>query len=309
MKRAFEIVCFCFLMSMLYSCTEDIVIDVEEGEPMVGIDATFTDQLKCHEAILSYTTDFYNAGDIRMVRGARVYLYALDGVDTIYYHEDEERPGHYLTDSVAGERNKVYRLCVDITEEDGSLLQLFSESYIPNNVDCIDSLVIKPFNGANDSIPTVMFGDTIEWLYPYFQSLPDPNIYYMPMVSKNDTLVTDSLNKRMMMSGGGYAGYYVNGPEMQQANKEIPLYYFRKSNLRPGDRIRAELYSIPPDYMSFIYSILMSSGSNPMLGAPANVNTNIQPHGKGVGWFLTASVVSAETVFNEHKGRTMNIKQ
>jgi len=36
-----------------------------------------------------------------------------------------------------------------------------------------------------------------------------------------------------------------------------------------------------------------------MMGAPANVSTNIQPSGKAVGWFLTASVVSAETVFDD----------
>ena len=43
----------------------------------------------------------------------------------------------------------------------------------------------------------------------------------------------------------------------------------------------------------------MSTGSNPMMGAPANVSTNIQPVGEGVGWFFTASVVSAETVFRK----------
>ena len=36
----------------LASCTEDIVIDIEEGEPMIGVEASFTDELKHHEAIL-----------------------------------------------------------------------------------------------------------------------------------------------------------------------------------------------------------------------------------------------------------------
>ena len=44
----------------LASCTEDIVIDVEEGDPMVGVEASFTDELKHHETILSYTSEFYN---------------------------------------------------------------------------------------------------------------------------------------------------------------------------------------------------------------------------------------------------------
>ena len=279
------------------SCTEDIVIDVEKGDPMIGVEAYFTDQLKQHEAILSYTSEFYNGNEVRMVSGATVYV--TDGVDTVYYYEDAEQIGHYFTDSVAGKKNTMYRFCVEIPEADGSIQQVFAESIIPENVESIDSLVVKHFNGLNDTMPSTFFMDTIEWLYPYFQSLPDPNIIYMPMVSKNDTLLTDSLKVRMMIPQGGFAGYYVNGIEMLESNKEIPIAYFRRSQLRDGDRIHADLYSITPEYYYYFYSLLISTGSNPLLGAPANVSTNIQPEGQGVGWFFTASVVSSETVFRK----------
>ena len=279
------------------ACTEDIVIDVEEGDPMIGVEASFTDELKQHEAILSYTAEFYNQTDIHMVSGATVYV--TDGVDTVYYYEDSEQKGHYFTDSVAGNKNTMYRLCVEVPQEDGEMHHLYSESFIPDNVEHIDSLVVKHFNGMNDSVPTVFLFDTIEWLYPYFQSLPDPNLIYMPMVSKNDTLVNDSLKMQMMIAQGGFAGYYVNGPEMLESNKEIPIGYFRRSKLMDGDRIHADLLSITPEYYLYFYSVLMSTGSNPMMGAPANVSTNIQPEGEGVGWFFTASVVSCETVFRK----------
>ena len=111
--------------------------------------------------------------------------------------------------------------------------------------------------------------------------------------------MTDSLSIRMMIPQGGFAGYYVNGPEMQQSNKEIPIAYFRRSKLKDGDRIHADLYSITQDYFMYFYTLLMSTGSNPMMGAPANVSTNIQPEGEGVGWFFTASAVSKETVFRK----------
>lgn len=284
------------LLFATWSCTEDIVIDVEEGEPMIGIEASFTDEMKHHEAVLSYSSDLYNTNDVRMVSGATVYV--TDGVDTIFYIEDDQQKGHYFTPLAAGQRNVLYRFCADIPEEDGSI-QLYAESQMTNNVEVIDSLVIKPFNGVDDSIPNVFFGDTIEWVFPYFQSLPDPTVVYMPMISKNDTLLNDTLTKRMIIPVSGYAGYYVNGPEMQAANKEIPVGYFSKKKLREGDRIRVDLYSIPADYLFFYYSIVMSNGSNPMLGAPSNVESNIQPYGSGMGWFLTASVASAETVFHD----------
>jgi hypothetical protein len=232
-----------------------------------------------------------------MVTGATVYV--TDGIDTVFYAEEPTRPGHYFTTPFAGRKKTLYRLCITAPDIEGEMVNLFAESYLPDNVDHIDSLVMKPFSGNDDTVPTVFFGDTIEFLYPYFQSLSDSTIVYMPMITKNDTLLTDTLNQRMVIPMAGYAGYYVNGPEMQMANKEIPIYYQRKSKLRNGDVFRAELYSIQSDYIYFYYSLMMSNGSNPMLGAPANVSTNIQPPGMGVGWFMTASVVSAETVFED----------
>ena len=296
MKRLYHILVLMAFM-VFSSCTEDIVIDVEEGDPMIGVEASFTDELKQHETILSYTAEFYNQNEIHLVSGATVYV--TDGVDTTYFYEDAEQRGHYFTDSVAGKKNTLYRLCVEVPETDGSTQHFFAESLIPDNVECIDSIVVKHFNGMDDTVPSTFFMDTIEWLYPYFQSLPDPNIIYMPVVSKNDTLIVDSLRMRMMIAQGGFAGYYVNGPEMLQSNKEIPIAYFRRSQLKDGDKIHADLYSITPEYYYYYYSVLMSTGSNPMMGAPANVSTNIQPEGEGVGWFFTASVVSSETVFRK----------
>lgn len=284
-------------MAFFAACTEDIVIDVEEGNHRIGVEASFTNELKRHETILSYTADFYNQNEIQMVSGATVYV--TDGVDTMYYYEDDEQPGHYFTDSVAGRKNTVYRLCVEAVDQDGESQSLFAESLIPDNVESIDSLAIKHYNGSNDSIPSVFLIDTVEWVYPYFQSLPDPGIIYMPKVWKNDTLVSDSLSLTLMIPQGGFAGYYVNGPEMLESNKEIPIGYFLRSKLNDGDEIRADLYSITPDYYYYFYSILMSTGSNPMLGAPANVSSNIQPEGEGVGWFFTASVVTGSTVFRK----------
>lgn len=295
MQKGIKTVLAGLLMLVVASCTEDYIIEVEEGERMIGVEAYLTDELKQHEVVLSYTADFYNTGEIQMISGATVFV--TDGVDTIPYIEDEGNRGHYLTEVVAGKKNTLYTLHIDVADADGEITHLSSECLIPNNVDCIDSIAIKPFNGGNDSIPTVFFGDTIEWVYPYFQSLPDPNIVYIPIIYKNDTILNDSLMQQMTIPVGGYAGYYINGPEMQAENKEIPVFYFRKKDLKDGDRVRLDLRSIQPEYLTFYYSVAISMGSNPMLGAPANVNTNIYPSEKAVGWFLTASSVTVETIF------------
>lgn len=277
------------LLSVFASCTEDIVIDLEEGEPLLGVEASFTDELKRHEAVLSYSADFYNKDEIRMVSGVTVFV--TDGVDTVYYHEDAEQNGHYFTDLVAGRKNTFYTLHIaipDVTESDG-FQHYKAESFLPDNIETVDSLVIKPFD-----MPML---DTMLCLYPYFQSLDDKSVVYMVELFRNDTLLTDTLSEKLIVPMAGYAGYYVNGPEFLQTNMLIPIAYFRKAEMIAGDRYRACLLSIGMDYMSYIYAIRFSNGSNPMMGAPSNVPTNIQPEGKAVGWFLTASTVSSEVVY------------
>ena len=277
----------------LVSCREDIEIDLEEGLPLIGVEGSFTDELKHHEVILSYTADFYHSGDVRMVSGARVQV--TDGIDTVEYYEQPELPGHYLTPLAAGHKNMLYTLLVDVPQEgeaDG-WLHLKAESFMSDNVERIDSLVMK----TNPLFEGFSQRDTLYMLYPYFQSLPDPSIVYMVHLTVAGDPRYDTLTGAVSIPMAGYAGYYVNGPEMLEHNMEIPVGMVRSSKLSEGDTIRLDLLSIPYDYMMFTFSVKTSMGSNPLLGPPTNVPTNVQPAGKAVGWFYAASVVSAETVY------------
>ena len=292
----------CYLIPLmmllgLFSCREDIVVDLEEGNPLIGVEGSFTDELKQHEVILSYTADFYNSDAIRMVSGARVAV--TDGVDTIPYLEQADRPGHYLTDSVAGRKNTLYRLLVDVpdeTEPDG-FAHLSAESYMNNNIETIDSLVLKPFN----LFPGIPMQDTIFAIYPYFQSLPDPTIVYLVRLFEDGVSQSDTLTKVLAIPMAGYAGFYVNGPEFLETNMEIAVGMSKSSEMHDGEVFRLDLLSIPMDYMTFVYNLSMSMGSNPMMGPPTNVITNIQPAGEAVGWFYAASVASVETVYHPEK--------
>lgn len=281
------------LLASLFSCTEDIVIDLEEGSPMIGVEGSFTDEYKRHEVILSYTTEFYNVGEIQMVTGAKVAV--TDGVDTIPFLEQTDQPGHYLTDSVAGKKRTLYTLLVDVPDEADGFKRLFAESYMADNVDVIDSLVLK----QNPIFPGVPMWDTIYMLYPYFQSLPDPSIVYLVHVFQDNIPQNDTLLQANSIPMAGYAGYYVNGPEMLEDNMEIPVAMIMSSELHDGEVIRLDLLSIPYDYMLFIFSVKMAMGSNPLMGSPSNVTTNIQPSGEAVGWFYAASVVSKEMVYHQ----------
>ena len=282
-----------FLISFLVSCREDIVIDLEEGEPLIGVEGSFTDEFKRHEVILSYTADFYNADDVKMITGARVVV--TDGVDTIPYLEQMDQPGHYLTDSVAGKKNTLYTLLVDVPDALGGYQQLYAESYMNDNIEEIDSLVLK----NSSMFPGSPMFDTVYMLYPYFQSLPDPSIVYLIKVTDDGIPMNDTLMQANAIPMGGYAGYYVNGPEMLENNMEIPVAIRTESQLYDGKVIRLDLLSISMEYMMFIFNVKMAMGSNPLMGSPTNVMTNIQPSGEAVGWFYAASVVSKEMIYSK----------
>ena len=277
---------------MMYSCREEIVIDLEEGESMIGVEGSFTDEYKRHEVILSRTADFYHAGEIQMIQGAKVAV--TDGRDTIPYLEQLDQPGHYLTDSVAGRKNTLYTLLVEIPDEEEGYVSLHAESRMPDNIDEIDSIVLK----RTSMFPNVPMWDTIYMLYPYFQSLPDPSIVYMIHVTEDTIPQNDTLTKANSIPMAGYAGYYVNGPEMLEHTSEIPVAVMTQSELYDGKYVRLDLLSIPQDYMMFVFGVKTAMGSNPLLGAPTNVPTNIQPAGSAVGWFYAASVVSKELIYH-----------
>ena len=259
---------------------------------MIGVEGSFTDEYKRHEVILSYTADFYNSNEIKMITGAKVAV--TDGVDTIPFYEQEDAPGHYLTDSVAGVKNTLYTLLVDVPDEDEGYKHLYAESYMADNIDQIDSIVLKK-NPMFQGLPLL---DTIYYLYPYFQSLDDPSIVYMIHVTEDTIPQNDTILQANMIPMAGYAGYYVNGPEMLETNMEIPVSMIFESQLYDGKVIRLDLLSVPYDYMMFVYSVKLSTGSNPLMGSPSNVPTNVNPPGVAVGWFYAASVVSKEMVYH-----------
>lgn len=281
------------MLFALAACREDIVIDLEEGRPLIGVEGSFTNENKRHEVILSYTDDFYHAGDIKMVSGAKVAV--TDGVDTIPFLEQPDCPGHYLTDSVAGHKNTLYTLLIEVPDAAEGSKHLFAESYMADNVEEIDSIVLK----KSSMFPGFAAMDTIYMLYPYFQSLSDPSIVYMIHVTEDTIPQNDTLTQTNIIPMAGYAGYYVNGPEMLEDNMEIPVCMIFESQLYDGKLIRLDLFSVPYDYMLYVYSLKMSMGSNPLMGPPTNVMTNIQPAGEAVGYFYAASVVSKEMVYHK----------
>lgn len=280
------------------SCTEEITLDLPEGRKVPVVEGSITNEFKRHEVILSYSSELYNTEDAEMISGAEVYI--VGGGDTIWYYEQEDKPGHYLTDSVAGRKNRRYHLEVNV--ENNTLfsrpINMYADTKMSNNASGIDSLGLLPLRNKQ-GIPFVDDSAAV-CICPYFQSLSDKDIVYNVELYLNGKLFKNRPSKLFnLFSMKGYAGYYFNGPEMLHDNVEIPVGIMNKSYLRNGDVIKVRLYSISEDYMYFLVGQKLAIGVNPAMGAYPAVFSNLFSNCNAIGWFNATSVIEGENVYHE----------
>lgn len=280
------------------SCTEKITIKPQDGQQLLGVYGSITDELKKHEITLSRTMQFYEDGKPEMVSDAVIFVH--DGTDTVWYEETDQKGKYQTIEKFAGKPKHTYYLSIDLPEYEGGG-HYFAQSTMLENVEQIDSIVVKQYQLAN-----VIFKKVLG-LYPYFQSLKDENAYYMVKAFVNDSLAAtgNKLTNCAIYNLGGMSGWYVNGPLMAQLAGEMPVWSFSSEEsgndslkvLHHGDTVRMDLSVVSSGYAGYISDIASSNGSNPMMGSPANVRTNICPDGTAVGYFNAATIKEKTIIY------------
>lgn len=302
MKKISILTAAIFSLIHLTSCIEDIEIDPQEGPQLIGINAYFTNEYKKHQLVLSKTMDFYSTEDREMISDAEVFIY--DGFDTIFYEETEQK-GYYETiDSVAGVIGHTYNLHVSFIDDEGEH-SYYAQSTMRDNAEKIDSLAIKEYSIGNLEYIKLL------GLFPYFQSTTDSETTYLVNISVNDSLYEESLIKCSSFFLGGLSGMYVNSDEMIELIGEQAVYTFPSTSyydmesdefiteysIKEGDTITMYMYSITREFSTYISDINSNFGSNPMMGMPYNVSTNIYPEGNAVGFFEATSLIKADIIY------------
>ena len=285
-------------LGLMVSCTEEIIMDVPQGRRVPVIEGSITDEFKRHEVILSYSTAMYDTTGCEMISDAEVYV--TSGNDTIWFHEQENKPGHYLSDSVAGRRNRWYHLEVNVGENPifSRPLRMYVDTKMMNNADGIDSVGLLPKRDEND-LP-LLDDKAAVCVCPYFQTLADTSIVYNVELYLNGRIFKNRPSKLFnLFPMQVYAGYYFNGPEMLQENIEIPVGIMNKSYLEEGDVVKVKLYSVSKDYMYFLVSQKLAIGVNPVMGAFPAMFTNVFSNCDAIGWFNATSVIEGEGVYHE----------
>lgn len=285
-------------LGLLASCTEEITMDLPEGKIVPVVEGSITTEYKRHEVILSYSAGLYDEESPEMISNAEVYV--TSGNDTIWYYEQEDNPGHYLTDSVAGVKNRWYHLEVNVEEPTmySWPIQMYADTKMVNNVEIIDSVKLLPKHDENN-IPLVDDSAAV-CVCPYFQTLSDSTIVYNVELYLNGKLFKNRPSKLFQLFPmQGYAGYYFNGPEMLTNNIEIPVGIMNKSYMHEGDVVTVKLYSISKDYMYFLVAQKLAIGVNPVMGAFPAMFTNIFSDCDAIGWFNATSVAEGEGVYHK----------
>lgn len=285
-------------LGFLASCTEEITMDLPEGKIVPVVEGSITTEYKRHEVILSYSAGLYDEESPEMISNAEVYV--TSGDDTIWYYEQEDNPGHYLTDSVAGVKNRWYHLEVNVEEPTmySWPIQMYADTKMVNNVEIIDSVKLLPKHDENN-IPLVDDSAAV-CVCPYFQTLSDSTIVYNVELYLNGKLFKNRPSKLFQLFPmQGYAGYYFNGPEMLTNNIEIPVGIMNKSYMHEGDVVAVKLYSISKDYMYFLVAQKLAIGVNPVMGAFPAMFTNIFSDCDAIGWFNATSVAEGEGVYHK----------
>ena len=281
------------------SCTEDIIMDLPEGRKVPVVEGSITNECKRHEVILSYSSELYSADSKEMITGAEVYMTSND--DTIWFYEQDNKQGHYLSDSLAGIKNRWYHL--EINAEDNTLfaapIHIYADTKMSNNASGIDSVGLLPLRNE-EGLPFVDENAAV-CVCPYFQTLSNENIIYQVELYLNGRLFKNRPSRLFnLFSMEGYAGYYFNGPEMLKNNAEVPVGIMNKSYLHEGDVIGVKLYSISKDYMYFLAGQKLAIGVNPIMGAFPAVFSNLFSNCNAIGWFNATSVIEGESIYHEN---------
>ena len=287
----------CLSLLSVWACTEDIVIDSPKGKKVPVVEGFITNEYKQHEVILSYSSELYSH-EKEMISNAEVYI--VGGGDTIYYYEQEDNPGHYFTDLVAGVKNRRYQLKINVDENTlySLPITMTAEVKMSNNANGIDSIKLLPKHDENN-IPLVNDSAAV-CICPYFQTLSDSSIIYNVELYLNGERFKNRPSKLFQLFPmKGYSGYYFNGPEMLKDNIEIPVGIMNKSYLHEGDVVKVKMYSIPKDYMYYLMNQKLSIGVNPVMGAFPAMFSNILSDCNAIGWFAAISVIEGEAIYHE----------
>jgi len=268
---------FFLLLVHLCSCTERIDISLYESVVRLVVEGSLTTDTMSHKVLISSTSDYFCNQSAQPVSGAT----ATVSDDENILNLTEVTTGVYQTaPSVHGIEGKTYTLNIKLKNQIGGFSDYTASSklYPVAKLDSIN-LLYHP-DRSSDGI----------WEVKYFVQDPPSADFYRFLISRNDTMITDTLDEWFVTDDRFFNGNYVNGVTVGYLDQSI-----KEQRLIPGDSMLVEMNNTGEGYANFLWESQSEIiGSYPLFtGPPANIKGNI--NNGAIGFFAAYSVSRAIT--------------
>jgi hypothetical protein len=268
---------FILLPVSLYSCTERIDIRLENSAVRLVVEGSLTTDTMSHKVLLSSTSGYFYNQPPQPVAGATVTISDGENIFSL----GEVTPGVYQTvPTVYGVAGKTYTLNIKLNKQIGG----FSDYTASSKLCPVAKL---------DSINLVYHSDWSTagiWEVRCFVQDPPSADFYRFLISRNDTMITDTLDEWFVTDDRFFNGDYVNGLTVGYLDQGI-----KEQRLITGDSMLVEMNNTGEGYASFLLESQSEIiGSYPLFtGPPANIKGNI--NNGAIGFFATYSASRAIT--------------
>jgi hypothetical protein len=268
---------FILLAVPLHSCTERIDISLDDSAVRLVVEGSLTTDTVSHKVLLSSTSGYFYNLPPEPVSGATVTI--SDGENILSL--TEVTPGVYQTaPTVHGIEGETYTLNIKLNKEIGGFSDYTASSklYPVARLDSINLLYHPDWSSAGI------------WEVRCFVQDPPTTDYYRFLISRNDTMITDTLDEWFVTDDRFFNGNYVNGLTAGYLDQGI-----KEQRLIPGDSMLVEMNNTGEGYANFLWeSQAEIIGSYPLFtGPPANIKGNI--NNGAIGFFATYSATRAIT--------------
>jgi hypothetical protein len=228
--------------------------------------------------MLSSTSGYFYNQPPEPVSGALITI--SDGENIL--NLTEVTPGIYQTaPSVHGIEGKTYTLNIKLNKQIGGFSDYAATSqlYPVTKLDSINLLYHPDWSSAGI------------WEVKCFGQDPPSKDFYRFLISRNDTMITDTLDEWFVTDDRFFNGNYINGITVGYLDQSI-----KEQRLIPGDSMLVEMNNTGEGYANFLWECQAEIiGSYPLFtGPPANIKGNI--NNGAIGFFSAYAVSRAKTI-------------
>lgn len=297
MKKIFLIHIILFIFVSIFSCTDVINIDVEQGVSQLSVDALVNNKSETQTIKLTLTQGYFDNSPIKPALGATVFVFDQDSI--MHEFKDLKNDGVYTYDAKSKPLNKIgkqYALYISYSGE-----EYISVSKL-NRVPKIDSinyeverLPVKPDNGPQEGFQPQFYAKDFEG---------EGDCYWIKS-AKNNKYFSKATEIQVAYDAGFSPGSRTDGllfilPIRTSVGREL---------FSDKDTLKVDLYSITQEqfyYLQFVQQVSQDGSlfSTPLANIPTNViNRNSSSAKKAIGFFGISAVSSMQTIIDKNKAK------